>query len=102
MPIQIVEQQARYLAAENKRNDPDITDVYWFPNEDEVRLVEVNATVPESLEEQIRPFYFRPAPAEQLPAPSGIALIRPNEVRRLRPPAEWGNWDTAVRIEEQG
>ena len=102
MAREIIEQQAKYLAAENRKNDPDITEVYWFPDDDEVRLVEVNDTVPESAELEIRPFYFRPSPTAQLPAPSGIALIRHSEVRRLRPPDDWGSWESAIRIEDAG
>jgi hypothetical protein len=97
--IDTVEKQARLLAAENRVNDPDITDVYWFPDEREVRLVEVNETVPKSSEEEgVQPFYFKPAPASQLPAPSGIALIRGDEVGKLRLPAKWGDWHSAVKI----
>jgi hypothetical protein len=99
MVIEVIEQQARYLAAENRESDPDITDVYWFPDEDEVRLIEVNETVPKSSEEEgVQPFYFRPTPASKLPAPSGIALVRSDEVGRLRLPTKWGDWKSAIRI----
>jgi hypothetical protein len=99
MPREVIEKQAKYLAHENRKNDPDITDVYWFPDEEEVRLVEVNPTVPEtSPDEGVQPFYFRPAPASSLPAPSGVALIRPDEVGKLTLPKKWGKWDSAVRL----
>jgi hypothetical protein len=93
-----VEKQAKYLAAENKKNDPDIGKVYWFPDETEVRLVEVHSNVPVSPDGEIEPFYFRSDPIHDLPVPSGIALIRPEEVRRVRLPAKWGNWDLAKEI----
>ncbi|MGA2441401.1 MAG: hypothetical protein ABSH08_10600 [Tepidisphaeraceae bacterium] len=94
----MIEKQAKYLAAENRKNDPDIKKVYWFPDEAEVRLVEVHTTIPKSLDGEIRPFYFRPDPAGRLPAPSGIALIRPDEAKKLPPPTDWGGWDIAEEL----
>ena len=95
-----VERQARLLAIENKKAEPEITKVYWFPDEGEVRLVELLQSVPESGDGKVHPYHFRPDPADQLPAPSGIALIRPDEFGKLQLPEKWGGWDQAVPIED--
>lgn len=93
-----IEEQARYLAQENKLADPSIRQVYWFPDEEEVRLIETTDDVPDSEESVIRPFYFQANPSANLPAPTGIALIRPNEVKQLKLPARWGSWEEARKL----
>jgi hypothetical protein len=100
MPTKIkeIEKQARRLARENRKNDPDIKRVYWFPHDAEVRLIELHKTIPISLDGEIHPFYFRAAPASNLPAPSGIALIRPEELKKLSPPSNWGSWEDAEEL----
>jgi hypothetical protein len=96
-----IERQARYLAKENRNADPDITDIYWFPDESEVRLVEVLAVIPVSGDETLQPFYFRPSPEDNLPAPSGVVIVRPDEVGRANPPEDWGDWNTAVKLSKE-
>lgn len=98
MPREIVERQARMLAKDNREAEPDISDIYWFPHDDEVRLVELTPAIPASGDGRVHPFYFRSSPSDNLPAPSGIALIRPEEYRSLQTPKDWGDWDAAVRI----
>lgn len=102
MSLETVERQARYLAADNYKVEPTIQRVYWFPNEDEVRLVEVTPIIPPSLEGEVRPFYFAPSPEDALPSPSAMAMIQPDEFGVLRLPTGWGGWEAAVLIEEQG
>jgi hypothetical protein len=99
MPTAEIERQARLLASENKNAEPAIEQVFWFPDEEEVRLVGTTPTVPESDDGELHPFYFRPDPRENLSAPSSIALIRPSEVGRLTLPRNWGDWRTAVELE---
>src|SRR5579875_3567361 len=103
MSLEVVEQQARMLARDNRQAEPEILDVYWFPDEQEVRLVELTPVIPASGDGRVHPFYFNPNPSDNLPVPSGIALIRPEEFRILKTPSDWGDWDHAVRItpEEQ-
>ena len=96
-----IEKQARRLAQEALRTDPSIVKFYWFPDADEVRLIEVATDMPPSLSTAVEPFYFPPAPKHDLPAPSGIALIRLDEDRKLTLPAGWGGWDTAVELEPE-
>jgi hypothetical protein len=94
----VVEEQARLLAAENRRSEPDISRIFWFPDEQEVRLVEIMEQVPACTEGEVQPFYFRPAPQHNLPAPSGIAMIRADEFGKLRLPQGWGDWGDAVEL----
>lgn len=100
MPREQVERQAKLLALDNKKAEPGIVKVYWFPDDEEVRLVELFASVPRSDEGSVRPFYFHPDPATRLPAPSSIAMIRPDEFGRLELPANWGSWDDAILLED--
>lgn len=93
-----IRKQAEFLATENRQADPEIRDVFWFPDHDEVRLVETSPDVPRSSDGQAHPFYFRPAPQDNLSAPSAIVLIRPDEVRQVRLPDGWGEWDDAIQL----
>ncbi len=93
-----IEQQARTLAADNRNAEPDITKVFWFPHNQEVRLLELTEQVPQSLDGEVHPFYFRPSPQDNLPAPSAIAMIRASEFGALRLPESWGDWNDAVEL----
>jgi hypothetical protein len=99
MPREEIERQARLLATDNRRAEPQITQIYWFPDDNEVRLVEVLPTVPASGDGRVHPYFFRPSPIDNLPAPSGVALVRPDEVRQAQLPPNWGNWNDAVELE---
>jgi hypothetical protein len=101
MPIEEIERQARLLADENMDADPDIEAVYWFPNQDEVRLVEITPSIPTSTDNRVHPYYFRPDPASNFPAPSGIALIQPQEFKASTLPERWGDWNQAKLIKER-
>jgi hypothetical protein len=102
MPVQSlnpeIERQARLLALDNRIAEPDITRVFWFPDEKEVRLVELTEQVPAGTEGEVLPFYFRPSPQHQLPSPSAIAMIREAEFGKLKLPSGWGDWSDAVEL----
>ena len=93
-----IERQARALAVENRKAEPAISSVYWFPNDDEVRLVELSREIPASNDGELHPFYFRASKVDNLPAPSAIAIIRPEEFERLGLPEDWGQWSDAVEL----
>lgn len=93
-----IEAQARFLAADNRKNDPDVKRVFWFPNEREVRLVELTDVIPTNLDGELHAFWFRASPKDNLPAPSRIALIQPREFGKLRLPSDWGDWQVAKEI----
>ncbi len=93
-----IKEQARSLADWNQKADPAIEKVYWFPDNTEVRLVELSNDVPASEDGELHPFYFQPSPQDHLPLPSGIAIIRPEEFGELKLPDEWGGWTDAVDL----
>ncbi len=92
-------EQAKTLARENQEAEPGIKKVLWFPDDREVHLVEIEDTVAPSLSGDVEPFYFDSSPQDELPAPSGIAIIRSDELGKLRLPEGWGNWDDARELE---
>ena len=49
-------------------------------------------------DEEIAPFYFGASPADGLTNRSAVAIIRPEEVGKLRLPEGWGTWADAVAI----
>ena len=102
MPVQplnpVIHQQALSLAKDNRQGQPDITQIFWFPDEQEVRLVELTEQIPITTEGEVLPFYFRASPQYDLPAPSAIAMIRPQELGKLRLPEGWGEWSDGIEI----
>jgi hypothetical protein len=94
-----IERQARLLARENRLAEPAITKVYWFPDGEEVRLLELDGTVPASQDKRVHPYYFQPSPQDELPAPTAVALINPDEDGKVELPAAWGEWKDAIEIE---
>jgi hypothetical protein len=90
-----IQKQAQLLAEEARRTDPSIIKFYWFPAENEVRLVEVATDMQASPDDEVQPFYFPAAPQYNMPALSGVALIRDGEDGKLKLPQGWGTWDNA-------
>jgi hypothetical protein len=94
----VAEKQARYLAVDNRQAEPEITRILWFPDDNEVRMVEVTDIVPVNFDDEIHPFYFPPSPEDDLPLPSATVLIRSDELGKLKLPAGWGDWTDAVEL----
>jgi len=94
-----VERQAKYLAADNRQVEPDITKVYWFPDDNEVRLLEITEIVPLTSDGEVHPFYFRASPIDDLPLPTAVAMIRAEEFGKLKLPDQWGAWDDGIPLE---
>lgn len=95
-----IEAQAKLMAEEAHLNDPDIRTIYFFKADDEVRLLEVTPSVPRS--DEVDVYYFRPAPKYGMPAPSGIAMIRPEELNTHSLPKGWGTLEQAKTILSNG
>lgn len=89
-------EEAERLAEVNVEAEPNIEAIYLFPSDTEIRLVELDPTALPG--EDVTPYYFNPEPASNIHHPFAIALILPQEFRVALPPAEWGNWDAAVKI----
>ena len=94
----VAEKQARAMAAENRQTSPDITAVLWFPDDQEIRLVELTEDVAVYMDEELVPFYFPASPDDEMPLPTAIAMIRPNERGKIRLPEGWGEWSEAVEL----
>ena len=91
-----IEQAARAMAAANVEAAPETEAVYFFPSEDEIRLIETDPTTLPSAE--VVPYYFSAAPKSGISFRSSVALIRPEEAFRLAPPPGWGTWKDAVQL----
>ena len=91
-------EMAKYLAEENRKDDPSVKRVVWFPDPSIVRLLVLSEDSPASDDGKVYAFYFRPSPKHNLPLPSGVAIIRPSEFGSLKLPEEWGSWDKAQDV----
>ena len=89
------------IVRENREADPDLKEVYLFPDEEEIRLVYLDPnTMPHRGDNWITPFYFGRDVKGGLPYRSAIALIRPEEFDSLLPPQAWGTWRDAEALKE--
>ena len=87
---------AERLAASNVESEPSTLRVLWFPDANEVRLVEV---VPDTVpSDAVVAFYFGPDYPGGIPAPSAIALVLPEEVGRIPVPKGWVDWKDAQEL----
>lgn len=96
--VDTIKEQARILADEYRKSDPTITDIYWFPSEKSVRLVLVDSIIPCSVDDVIYPFYFGISTEDDIPFPTEVAIICPEEYLKISTPIDWGDWDTAEKI----
>lgn len=95
------EQEAKILAEENRKGDSSVQRVYWFPNrngEDEIHLVLVSEQSPSDDDNLLHPFYFGAIPEQGVSRSSAVAIVRPDEVRKLKLPAGWVNWNEAKEV----
>ncbi len=87
MKDQQIEVAAKRLAEENARFETTISRIYWFPDPEQIRLVEVDSEAIMTDDDAIMPFYFNPV--KDVPFPSGVALIHPEQVGKKSLPSEW-------------
>jgi hypothetical protein len=94
-----IAEQARKLALEIKQTHSSVQRIIWFPDDAELRILEIDANTIKSPTKVIEPFYFDSTAS--LPVPSGIAIIRPEEYRDpdLRLPKDWGKWEDGQELE---
>ncbi len=98
MTTKTIEGQAKELARANKQAEPAIKKVFWFRNNKEIRLVELEEAVVPALSGYVEPFYFGPSPQDGLTVPAGIAIIQTKEFGKLKLPRGWGSWSDAVEV----
>lgn len=95
-----IAEAARLMAKATAEAEASISKIYWFPDKEQIRLVEVDMESVKTKDESIRPFYFNPV--DDIPFPSGVALIHPDEVRQKALPEEWQvDWSQAELIFER-
>lgn len=90
-----IEKEARTLAESNFEADVGIIEIWWFPDQSEIRLIEVDPSLPSS--DEIAPYCFPPDVQGGVHFPSAIALIKPEE-KSLPLPEGWVGWDEAEKI----
>jgi len=100
-----VREAAEDLVRANLEAAPEVTKVYLFPSDDEIRLIYVDpTTMPLHPGDAIAPFYFGASRNLERPSDAytaAIAVIRPEEVEKARLPEGWGDWVRAeTRIPE--
>ncbi|OXU14767.1 hypothetical protein [Sedimentisphaera salicampi] len=93
-----IKQQAEYLAKENYSSEPNMSKILWFPDEREVRLVEILDDAPSFSDNQMRPVYFKESPKDRLYYPSAIVLVNSKDFNNLNLPSDWGSKDEAVEL----
>jgi hypothetical protein len=94
-----IREQAKILAIQSIKSEPDIEKIYWFPDDSEVRLIEIDEKTVNSLSGRVQVFYFDPAPEENITVPSGIGIIRPDEFGKLDLPEDWGDWQDGEELD---
>jgi hypothetical protein len=97
-PASIGEMQriAERVAAADIESEPTIQRVFWFPNLEEVRLVEVMPdTIPS---EEVVAFHFGPDLPGGIPVPFAVALVLPQEVGAIPVPKGWVDWKDAKEL----
>lgn len=100
MKVQTIESAAKKIADESAESELSISKIYWFENPQQIRLVNVDAETIKSSDETIHPFYFNAN--QDVPFPSGIALVHPDEVKKKALPREWkADWADAKLIYER-
>jgi hypothetical protein len=78
--MKTVEETARLLAEEHRREDEEMRDVFWVPATDEVRLIEVTSAITDRNE--VLPFRFT-ADGPDVPYPSVVILLSPGDWQRV-------------------
>ena len=90
-----VRKAAKRLVRTNSKAEPTVEEIWLFPDEEEIRLIEFNRIVSPDIE--IVPFHFPADPANEVAFPIAVAVANPQD-RRLSPPEGWGSWENAVRL----
>lgn len=90
-------EQAKKVALEIRQTHSSVERILWFPDNSELRIIEIDGNTIKSPTTEIEPFYFDPTAS--LPVPSGIAIIRPDEYGELLLPEGWGDWSDGLEVE---
>lgn len=92
-----IQDAALDLAISSAESDPTIRKIYWFPNDQQVRLLHIDSESIKTDDQDARPFYFNKV--EGIPFTVGLAMLHPDEERLKAPPVEWASdWSDAKII----
>lgn len=97
--IPTIEQVARQLVKWHAQEDTMLEAVYWYPDEHEIRLVEVSGALVRSADEiEVLPFGF--GATAEVPYRSVVILLSPAEWQRVTEEPELlpAGFDHAVQI----
>jgi hypothetical protein len=98
-----IREAAEELARDNREAEPNLIKIYLFPSQDEIRLVEIDPSVPPlKSSTSVTPFYFGPDTVGGVPYRTAVALVRPEEDGKASLPAGWGGWNDAVILWRAG
>lgn len=87
-----IKEAAQRLADLNAEAVPEIQEIWLFPNDREIRLIEVHPLLPP--DDEIIPFHFPADPVNGVGYPIAVALVSFVN-RELHLPEDWGSWDSA-------
>jgi hypothetical protein len=92
---------AQQLADAHRHEDPETKEIYLAEAENEIRLIEVSASLQPT--GKVLPFRFTARPDQGIDFPSVIVLLSPAEGDLLRKgkitlPPGWGDYSTLKRI----
>jgi hypothetical protein len=96
-----ISDQARKLALEHRKSDPELFEVYVAPGADEVRMVEVSKSAYTTRE--VIPFRFGARPESELPFDTVMVLLSLEELQLLRDeklelPEGWGEFGGLILV----
>jgi hypothetical protein len=99
-PFNTTKEAAEEIARENAEDNTEISEIWLFPDDREVRLIEIDETAmpypPDA--NRISAYSFPPYPGTRSPFRFAVAVIRSEDKKRLDPPRGWGTWDDAEKI----
>lgn len=98
MVSDFAKQQAENLAKLNRAGNDDILQIFWFPDESEIRFVETTKSLNHPSIDYVAAFHFPPSPQDGIKLWSATALINHDEIGQLRLPDGWCGWDDAILI----
>ena len=103
MDIQQVKQLALKTATYYKKIDPDIIDIYWFPCEEEIRLICLdkgmelaNGKDVDDDNESVLLFYF--SKCDEYPLWAVIGQINKKFFGKKKLPEKWGGWSNGIKM----
>ncbi len=90
-----IKETAQNLVDSNAEAVPEIEEIWFFYNDEEIRLIEVHSSLPP--DNEIAAYHFPADPDNGIGYPIAVALINSAD-KELPLPDGWGSWDKAERL----